>query len=184
VILQDALQALTVDSAVLLSHYFLAIQDSLSLQSAESAYLSWLGLLVVQAPEHSVVADNITLSWTPLLQVNDPTNTTFTDVPNLSQHNYIVVADSLSAVLVDAFGYLWYHNTNVYHGVFPKHIKDILYYGVSALAWGIYEVKVWPDGWGYILAQKTSDTDEIETFVDEQTLLHTLWGEIQIVYEE
>jgi hypothetical protein len=58
---------------------------------------------------------------------------------------------------------------------------DVMIFGRSVLHLGIEEVRVYPNGWGYVLVQKLEEADELYTLPDGRELNHYLHGYIEVV---
>lgn len=67
---------------------------------------------------------------------------------------------------------------------------DVMVFSKSVLHLGVEEVRVYPNGWGYVLVQKLEDPEELSpfnqfgeiyTWPDGRALNHYLYGYIEIV---
>jgi hypothetical protein len=63
---------------------------------------------------------------------------------------------------------------------YPDTFTDIALNGASILDLGVYAVRVWPDGRGYVLAKKLLPTDQIKTQIDGQIRNHYQYGNVTI----
>lgn len=64
---------------------------------------------------------------------------------------------------------------------YPDQFTDILLNGVSVIPLGVIEMRIWPDGHGYICSEKLNPTDAVKVWVDGQTKNFTQYGDVQIV---
>ena len=67
---------------------------------------------------------------------------------------------------------------------YPDAPTEVTLNGVSVLDLNPEEIKVWPDGWGYVLTQKELGKAgvAVKEWLDGQTRNHQYWGQIAAIF--
>lgn len=65
---------------------------------------------------------------------------------------------------------------------FPDSLTDVKLHGTSVIDLGVEEVRVWPDGWGYVLVSKRFGEAAMpaKKWLDGSTRNYTYYGQIEI----
>lgn len=65
---------------------------------------------------------------------------------------------------------------------YPDTFSDILLDGNSVVVLGIEEVRIWPNGYGYVLTRVPTDQSAVEkVLLDGQTRNYTQYGMVQVI---
>ena len=109
-VIQDALQATTVDNLGLTQVHQLTIQDALQSQVADNLVLSQVHNLTIQEALHSQAADNLTLNSSLSLVIQDTLQGTIVDSLTLTQVHQLTIQEARSLTLADVLSLAQTHN--------------------------------------------------------------------------